>query len=162
MLTIDPTSGTLRVRGFKQAVTPGLTHDAFTVSDLGRASTVLFPDRGYGDWWVRLPETKAGKAHVVVDLRFARHRLVSMGIMPLFAGDSPDGRSANSEAGLDRQNRWLRERVGVESREYPWGQVWSRYNINASRFDVGISYRGDEDASQARRRRRPKAWKRVK
>ena len=148
--------------GREGAVTPGLTYDAFTVSDLGRASTVLFPDRGYGDWWVRLPETKAGKAHVVVDLRFARHRLVSMGIMPLFAGDSPDGRSANSEAGLDRQNRWLRERVGVESREYPWGQVWSRYNINASRFDVGISYRGDEDASQARRRRRPKAWKRVK
>lgn len=41
---------------------------------------------------------------------------------------------------LALQERWLREVVGVESREYPWGLVWNRYNINAGWHDIAIIF----------------------
>jgi hypothetical protein len=41
---------------------------------------------------------------------------------------------------LALHERWLREVVGVESREYPWGIVWNRFNINAGWHDVAVIF----------------------
>jgi len=38
------------------------------------------------------------------------------------------------------QERWLRQVAGVESRDYPWGLVWNRYNINAGWHDIAIIF----------------------
>ncbi|MBI2377312.1 MAG: hypothetical protein HYV07_25145 [Deltaproteobacteria bacterium] len=160
MLTIDPATGTLRMDGFRQDVTPGLDYATFASSDLGRASTVLFPDRGYGDWTVELPVTVTGEARVHVMLSFIRDRLGSVCLVPLFPGEAADFYSTSDDPWqLERQRVWLATHVGVKDGGYSWGSVWSRDNINARRFDVGISFfpdredRGMSAPAKTRRRR---------
>lgn len=155
MLKIDASNGTIRVEGFRQELSPWLSYTELAPSDLGRASEVLFPDRGYGDWWIRLPELIIGGANVEVVLCFSYGRLGSLYLVPMFPG--PESERYTTDGGawhLERQHAWLVEHVGVKDGEYSWGSVWNRDNINACRFDVGIFFRPHrEDEASSKRYR---------
>ena len=142
--SIDPRSGALRCGSFAP-VAPRSLLSEFEYSELARASR-LVDERG-GSSVYALPEMRAGNASVRATIEFNRRVLIGVHLMPSFDGDDEDSARSRSEVeGVALQEAWLREHVGLPSGEHPWGEVWNRLNINASWFDISITYR-DPDVS---------------
>jgi len=142
MIRMDPASGRFSVAGVEETLEPRMRYHRFE----SHPAFPLMPEvpsrRASNYREHRFPEGTFEGYPVTGTASFTNGELESLWLAILTGRrDGALNRYLREEPRLlELQDRWLRDVVGVESREYPWGLVWSRFNINAGWHDIAIFF----------------------
>ena len=143
MIRIDPDTGSFQLEGINEPLEPRMSYRAFGEHPACAVMPEIRSRRNVNHHEHKLPESRFEGCRVWGTASFTNGELDSLWLQVL--ADEKDGKLFRYEQDdpnlLELQERWLREVVGVESREYPWGLVWNRFNINAGWHDIAIFFK---------------------
>ena len=144
MIRIDPESGSFRLAGISEPLTPRVGYSAFLCHPARAAMPEISAGKHRNQHQHRLPEGRFEGCRVWGTASFIDGELESLWLQVL--PHEQDGRLFRFEQDdpqlLALQERWLQGVVGVESRDdYAWGLVWNRFNINAGWHDIAVVFK---------------------
>jgi hypothetical protein len=142
MIRIDPNTGCFQLEGIDEPLEPRMSYSAFCA----HAAFAVMPEdvfrRASNHHTHDFPEGHFGDFRVRGSASFTNGELEALWLQVL--PEDADGKLLRHDDEdpklLELQERWLLEVVGVESRDYPWGLVWNRYNIDAGWHDIAVFF----------------------
>jgi hypothetical protein len=138
---LDVETGTINFRSPGVSIGPALTRSAFLASPLSESSVTIVENEPHHSW--KLAGSFTSAIEFLAALYFYGEELAMVSLAdanPKFGvGDWSQWSEEKELARRASHDAWLDEQLGAR-REFPWGQVFSKYDNRSGASTIGICY----------------------